>query len=214
MRLLLAVVGLLVLAAPASAANQSVSISNFGFAPASVTVGQGETVTWTFAGPDTNHTVTASPNQAESFDSDPGTAQPLHTPGSTCQHTFSTPGTYTYFCKVHDFMQAKVVVTGPGGAPPPDTTAPVVSKAKVKKTLLTYSLDESGDVVATLKLSKSAKGAKDGKTSKTFKQKGKKGSNKLRLSTKGMRAGTYKLTLRATDAAGNRSRASVVRFRV
>src|SRR3954467_2831808 len=131
MRLFVIAVGaLLALAAPASA-DQSVSISNFAFTPTTVTVAQGEAVTWTFAGPDTNHTVTASPNQAETFDSDPGTTQPLHTPGSTFQNVFKTPGTYACFCKVHDFMQAKVIVTGPGGAPPADTTAPVVAKAKV-----------------------------------------------------------------------------------
>ena len=216
MKLLAAIVagGLLVAAAPASAADHAVSIANFEFAPASVTVAPGDTVTWTFAGPDTNHTVTAGRNQAESFDSDPGTAQPLHAPGSTFQHTFTTPGTYSYVCKVHDFMQGKVVVTGPGGVPVEDTTAPIITKGKVKKATVTYKLDEAGDVQGTMKLTKSAKGAHGGKTSKPVSQKGRKGTNKLKVTTLGLRPGTYKLTLRATDSAGNRSHAAAFKLKV
>jgi plastocyanin len=202
------------LAAPAWGANREVSVANFEFAPATVTVAEGDTVTWTFAGPDLNHTVTSAPHQADAFDSDPGTAQPLHTPGSTFVHTFSTPGTYMYMCKVHDFMQGKVVVTGPGGAPPPDTTAPTISSAKAKKTTVAYRLDEAADVAGKLKLTKSAKGATGGKTSKAVRQAGKKGSNKLKLSTKGLRPGSYKLTLRATDAAGNRSAAAAIKLKI
>jgi plastocyanin len=209
-----AVLALLAFAAPASAANKDVSVANFAFAPPTVTVAQGDTVTWTFAGPDLNHTVTASPHQAETFDSDPGTAQPLHTPGSTFVHAFNTPGTFTYVCKVHGFMQGKVIVTGPGGAAPPDTTAPTISGAKAKKATVTYRLDEAADVAGKLKLTKSAKGATGGKTSKAVKQTGRKGTNKLKLSTKGLRPGSYKLTLRATDAAGNRSRAAAVKLKV
>src|SRR5213080_27318 len=104
-----------------------VKIQNFSFMPSSITIGQGDSVTWTWAGPDTNHSVTSNPNQVDSWDSDPGrTPSSLdHPPGSTFSHTFNTPGTFTYFCKVHSFMTGKVIVNGPGG---PDTTPPALSK--------------------------------------------------------------------------------------
>src|SRR3954467_1949865 len=77
-RLLLpAVLALGVTSAPAQAAD--VKIQNFSFMPASITIGQGDTVTWTWAGPDTNHSVTSDPNQAHSLDSDPArTPTPAH----------------------------------------------------------------------------------------------------------------------------------------
>src|SRR5919205_1172382 len=107
-------------AAPAQAAD--VSISNFAFMPPSITITEGDAVKWTWAGPDTNHSVTASSGQAESFDSDPsGTPFTIdHPKGFTFSHTFNTPGTFTYFCKVHSYMTGKVTVTLPGGGPPPD----------------------------------------------------------------------------------------------
>src|SRR3954463_1924055 len=113
------------LATPALAAD--VKIQNFAFSPKSITIGQGDSVTWTWAGPDTNHSVTSNPNQADSWDSDPGHTPTAadHPPTDTFSHTFNTPGTFPYFCKVHSFMTGKVVVNGPGGA---DTTPPTLSK--------------------------------------------------------------------------------------
>src|SRR5436189_5692380 len=123
--LLAALVALCASAAPAQAAN--VKIQNFSFMPPSVTIGQGGSVTWTWAGPDTNHSVTSDPHQADSWDSDPGRTPTAadHPPTDTFSHTFNTPGTFTYFCKVHSFMTGKVIVNGPGG---PDTTPPALSK--------------------------------------------------------------------------------------
>jgi plastocyanin len=109
-----------VLAVPAVASESDVSIGQFKFAPATVTVQQGDTVTWSWAGPDINHTVTTDPGQADSLESDPGVATNQITgppPGGTYSHTFNTPGTFTYFCRVHTSMKAKVVVT-PAPAPP------------------------------------------------------------------------------------------------
>src|ERR1700704_2678472 len=110
-RLLLpAVLALGVVAAPAQAAD--VKIQNFSFMPASITIGQGDSVTWTWAGPDTNHSVTSDSHQADSWDSDPGrTPSSLdHPPGSTFSHTFNTPGTFTYHCKIHAYMTGRVKV--------------------------------------------------------------------------------------------------------
>jgi plastocyanin len=115
------------LAMPAVAAESDVEVGSFKFAPASVTVQQGDAVTWSWAGPDVNHTITSDPGQADSFESHPTVATSQVTgppPGGTYSHTFTTPGSFTYFCRVHPSMQGKVVVTpaapgaaGQGGGP-------------------------------------------------------------------------------------------------
>ncbi len=79
----------------------SVGIDNFMFAPATVTIPAGSTVTWTNHDAEP-HTVVASDNSFHS----PG----LDT-GATFSHTFTTPGSFDYICSVHPFMHATVVVT-------------------------------------------------------------------------------------------------------
>jgi plastocyanin len=90
-------------APPASApvATNSVTIKNFAFAPASVTVKVGTTITWTNTDQDA-HTVTAK--------SGPFSSAALNT-GATYKYTFTKAGTYNYFCTIHPFMTAVVVVT-------------------------------------------------------------------------------------------------------
>jgi plastocyanin len=198
-------------AAPAGAAD--VTIKNFTFTPPTVSIALGETVTWHWDGPDTNHSVTSDPNQADSFDSDPMRA-PLstdHPPGDTFDHTFNTPGTFTYLCKVHPSMQGTVKVSGPGGEPPPppaDTTAPALSGLKAtggkkckprakrchgRPTTVRFGLSEDAQV----------KVAAGGKTRTTVA--GRSGANSVKLSTKKLPPGKYTLSLVATDAAGNAS---------
>ncbi|HEX4226342.1 MAG TPA: cupredoxin family copper-binding protein [Pseudonocardiaceae bacterium] len=88
-------------AAQAPISANTVSITNFAFAPAAITVKVGTTVTWTNKDQDA-HTVTA---QDRTFSS-----SPLNT-GGTYQFTFTKPGTYAYLCTIHPFMTATVVVT-------------------------------------------------------------------------------------------------------
>jgi plastocyanin len=118
------------LGAPAVASESDVQIGAFKFAPATVTVDQGDTVTWSWAGPDTNHTVTSDPGQGDSFDSHDGIpASQVGGPpaGGTYSHTFNTPGSFTYFCRVHTSMKGRVVVNQ--AAPPaPGATAPEASQ--------------------------------------------------------------------------------------
>jgi plastocyanin len=83
--------------APAAAAS-AVSISNFAFDPADVTVKVGGTVTWT-NNDSVAHTVTAA-----GFDS--GSIAP----GATYSHTFDTAGSIDYHCSVHPQMTGKVTV--------------------------------------------------------------------------------------------------------
>jgi plastocyanin len=78
----------------------AVTIENFNFVSASITVPAGTTVVWTNAD-DVEHTITASDN---SFSS-----QAIEPNGDFSQK-FATPGTYSYFCAIHPFMTGKVVV--------------------------------------------------------------------------------------------------------
>ncbi len=84
-------------------ASDSVAIKNFAFAPASVTVKVGTTVTWTNQDTDA-HTVTSQNNAG------PLNSQALNT-GQGYSYTFTAPGTYSYLCTIHPFMTATVTVT-------------------------------------------------------------------------------------------------------
>ena len=93
---------LLTLASAARAVDATVTIDNFSFTPASVTVPVGTRVTWTNRD-DIPHTVTdaAKPGGEKSA--------PLDT-GNSYSRTFTTAGTFGYFCSLHPHMQGTVVV--------------------------------------------------------------------------------------------------------
>ncbi|MEP7202952.1 MAG: cupredoxin family copper-binding protein [Ilumatobacteraceae bacterium] len=79
-----------------------VTIVDFSFAPASVTVAKGATVTWTNADA-VVHSVVASD---VTFNSD-NLAQ-----GTTFEHTFDTAGQFMYVCGIHSQMKGTITVTG------------------------------------------------------------------------------------------------------
>jgi LPXTG-motif cell wall-anchored protein len=78
-------------AAPALAAGAGVSVADFTFAPKTVTIHAGDTVSWSNHGP-SPHTVTAD---GGSFDS--GNLNP----GQGFSHTFPSAGTFAYHCQYH-----------------------------------------------------------------------------------------------------------------
>src|SRR5688572_27978802 len=90
----------------------AVEIAFQAYSPADAEVIVGDSVVWTWTGPDTNHSVTSDPGQADRFDSDP-TGTPAHPAGDTFVHTFNEVGTFRYHCRVHPTMTGKVVVTDP-----------------------------------------------------------------------------------------------------
>jgi plastocyanin len=95
-----------------------VDLKLLAFAPGNLTVKAGTTVTWRNAEPIT-HTVTSG--AVHGIDPKTGLradAQPdglfdhrLGGEGATFAFTFSRPGTYSYFCSIHQGMNATVVVT-------------------------------------------------------------------------------------------------------
>jgi len=95
--------------APARAADVAVKIDNFTFNPATVTVKAGTTVTWT-NDDDIPHTVAAS---NKSFKSKTMDTEDKYS------FTFTTPGTYEYFCSLHPHMKATIVVEAATGSNAP-----------------------------------------------------------------------------------------------
>ena len=91
-------------AAPATAPAQDsqVRIDNFAFNPKELTIPAGTKVTWVNKD-DVPHTAT-SKDKPPAFDS-----KALDT-DDTYSFTFSKPGTYQYYCKVHPHMTGTVIV--------------------------------------------------------------------------------------------------------
>jgi amicyanin len=78
-----------------------VTIQNFAFSPASVTIKVGDTVTWTNKD-SAAHTVT--------YDNGTTFASSSLATGATFSFTFTKAGTYPYHCGVHPNMKGTVVV--------------------------------------------------------------------------------------------------------
>lgn len=89
----------LVAATLAWAEDAAIKIGNFTFGPQELKVKAGTTVTWTNED-DIPHTV-VSPNN---FRSKPLDSEDKYS------FTFTTPGTYKYFCSLHPHMTGTIVV--------------------------------------------------------------------------------------------------------
>jgi plastocyanin len=93
-------------AGAAPAANSEVQIDQFAFVPQRVTVKAGTMVTW-INQDDVPHTVASSDKLFKSKTLDTG---------DKFSFTFTTPGTYAYFCSVHPHMTGAVVVETASGS--------------------------------------------------------------------------------------------------
>ena len=92
-------------AAPQAAAPQTlnISIDNFTFTPAQLTIPAGSRIVW-INRDDAPHTVVSDTRifSSKALDTD-----------DRFEHVFTTPGTYPYFCSIHPHMTAQVIVTSP-----------------------------------------------------------------------------------------------------
>lgn len=80
----------------------AVTIIDFAFRPASLTIRVGQTVTWTNTG--------QAPHSVRWLDGMPESPQLTH--GARYRHTFDAAGTYRYVCGVHGpSMSGAIVVT-------------------------------------------------------------------------------------------------------
>lgn len=153
----------------ADAANRRVAISDYSWSQRDISLDLGERVTWYWTGPDTAHSVTGdADSDASGLDSDSQTASPRHPVGDSFSLTFSSPGIYSFHCKLHSFVRGTVTVSGSPGDPdteadpiPPnnvDTTAPVVNSLSVtaptfaarRGTELFFALDERSSIDAEI----------------------------------------------------------------
>lgn len=78
----------------------AVTIQNFAFSPASITIKAGQSITWTNED-SIGHSATADDN---SWDTG------VLSQGQSKSITFAKAGTYTYHCSVHPNMKATVIV--------------------------------------------------------------------------------------------------------
>ena len=183
---------------PALAADQSVAIHDFRYAPSSVAVKPGESVTWKADG-----------YYAHSVHFD-GEATGIGTPSSTytASRTFTTEGKFTYHCDVHATMHGVVYVnqsgTVPAITPTPSPTSSFRAKASVRGRKVFLTLTVGGDkavrVRGTLK--------RGSKRVRSVSLLARPGRHKLRLPGKRLEPGRYALTLKAGDLR------RIVRFRV
>src|SRR5829696_5898129 len=105
-----------------AAASTGVTIRDFEFAPSSVTVNVGDTVTWTNDGP-TPHSATSSSGV---FDTG------IMDAGQSGSHTFTEAGTFAYICTPHPNMHGTIVVQAAAAGDDTDSTdgtAPTDSQA-------------------------------------------------------------------------------------
>src|SRR6201997_1954188 len=91
-------------AVKAAASPATVNIDNFAFAPATLTITAGTTVTWKNED-DSPHRIGDKNGTFKSaaLDTD-----------DTFSHTFAAPGEYPYICTIHPYMAGKIIVKPAG----------------------------------------------------------------------------------------------------
>ena len=176
----------LLAAAPALAADQSVSVAEFELSPASVQVEPGATVSWNFNGnpaEEPEHTATADPGQPDRWDSE------LKAPGTTYSRVFSKPGRYQYFCQPHPNMIGVVQV----GQDEVKRSFKAKPRGGRKAIRLSLTMAEDARVKVSVK----------GPSRKSVTKSLKKG--KRSLTVKRLKAGRYSLTVTGVDAFDKRT---------
>jgi amicyanin len=104
----LLVAAMLTFGRPAAAADAEVTIDNFTFSPQTLTIKAGTKVTWTNRD-DIPHTVASTTKAFKS---------PALDTDDTYSFTFTTAGSFEYFCSLHPHMTGTVVVEPTGASAP------------------------------------------------------------------------------------------------
>ena len=188
-------------------------------------VAVGDTVVWKWLGPRGNHSVTADPGQAESFDSDPGKAPQAiaHPAGHTFTHLFTKTGPLHLRLPRPPGHAGEVTVIA---LPPRDVKRPALSKLSVRpgrvcpaaprplprhpRLRCTCRSPSAATVVGRIDRAAGAVGISCARSTSTLR----KGRARHRLYVRGFEPGPYRLRLVAYDYANNRSPSKRVRFRV
>ncbi|WP_328782280.1 cupredoxin family copper-binding protein [Streptomyces canus] len=109
--LALLVVGMLPYGHEASAATFQVAMKGYAFAPASLSVPAGSTVTWT--------NYDTAPHDVKTTSGPLAIHSPMLDKGESWSFTFTTAGAYGYVCTVHPDMTAGITVRAAAPAPTP-----------------------------------------------------------------------------------------------
>ena len=196
-----------------------VSVALYAYSPDPIQLVTGDVVNWVWegSGPDTQHTVTADPGQAEKFDSDPGV------PAQSVQHStddnyfwaFHRAGRFTYRCRVHPLtMRGTIVVRDPyrpwisGFAVRPGRfcTAPGCRRGRLR-----ILLSEQSTIRGQIQRRTSA-------GFRTVRRIGPLrvpiGRSSHRLPVAGLAPGSYRVLVVATDTGANRSKRARAPFTV
>jgi plastocyanin len=88
---------------PSAGGSATITIQNYNFSPAKITVTPGEKVTVTNKDP-VAHTVTANDKKFDTGDIDAGKTVTFTAP--------SSPGSYPYICTIHQYMTGMLTVKG------------------------------------------------------------------------------------------------------
>lgn len=79
----------------------TIVIADYDFAPTELAVRVGETVTWVNQDPEAHQIYTVDPSVR---------SEKLPT-GASVAHAFDKPGTYAFYCNIHNFMKGTVTVS-------------------------------------------------------------------------------------------------------
>jgi plastocyanin len=186
------------LPATASAA-ATVDIVGKSFGPTAVNVAPGDAVTWNWnSGPHNVHVISGP----QTFDSG------IKDTGGTYTRTLTAAGTYTYQCDVHPSMRGTVVV-GQAAAPGAPTKAavdaapPALRDVKVSRlAVVQFAAAQAGTLTIRV--------LRGNRVVRRSTAKIAAGLNHRPLAVRGLARGRYRVSLQATNAAGQRS-AAVVR---
>lgn len=181
-------------------ASVNVDIVDFAFNPPSVNIHVNDSVVWTWIGP-TVHTATSNTGLWDSG--------LLNTPNAKFTHTFSSSGSFPYFCEVHPFMTGSVAVQNQ----PPVNVPPTVSITSPANAA-TFAAPWSGTIQASV-------GDSDGTVTQVVFLAGSSvlgiianPSPNPSVNVSNVAAGTYTLTAVASDNAGASTTSAAVNIAV
>ena len=194
-----------------------------------VDVKPGDTVEWSFSGTAQYH------NVAIQFPAPKGLVRSVGgVPAPSFSQVFEQQGEFTFLCEVHQDTMRGVVrvnaVAPPPPPPPPLSAQPYnndaasvfpaeanvkLDRAKPKLSSVSARRVRKGAVRVRLRVSEESDvevAFKRGK--RTVKRAKVSGSGRSSVTVRGLRAGRYRIQVRATDLAGNRSSRKTVRLKV
>jgi plastocyanin len=205
-------------ATPAAAADVEVQgLDTLVWDKPQVSILPGDTVHWKFAGTTQAHNVMSGGGNW-TF------ASPLGAPAPDASFKFDAVGTYRFVCQVHpDTMVGDVIVgDAPPPPPPPPGQQPFPNDSTPASVLETGGLDTTRPTLRSVRVQRMKRGAKisfrvseqsvvtvrfkrGGKVVKTTKLNASGNYRGTFRDRKRLRAGRYRVELRAEDVAGNRS---------